>query len=86
MRVTYLEGESRFLAEADELSIQGSTLTVMLRSGKVLRRSFPSQDVLEQFFDEVILTSGDKPIRLENTNFAPGLGAILDAWDSMYDD
>ena len=57
-----------------------------LRNGKVIQRSFPSEEVLTQFFHEVILTSGANPIHLENTNVDPRLGALLDDWDSMYED
>lgn len=86
MRIVYREGESLLLAEVDEIGIQGSTLTAALRTGKTIQRPFLSEDVLEQFFNEVILTAGDNPIHLENTNFDPRLGELLDAWDSMYDD
>lgn len=86
MRIVYREGESLLLAEADEIGIQGSTLTAKLRSGKTIQRPFLSEQVLSEFFDEVILNSGDRPIHLENTNFDPRLGELLDAWDSMYED
>ena len=85
MRVIYREGEALFLAEADALAIQGNTLMIWLRTGKVLQRSFPTEDVLTQFFHEVILPAGDNPIHLENTNIDPRLGQLLDDWDSMYD-
>ena len=86
MRVIYREGEALFLAEADELAVQGNSLTVWLRSGKLLQRSFPTEDILEQFFQEVILPAGEAPIHLENTNVDPRLGELLDAWDAMYDE
>jgi hypothetical protein len=86
MRIIYREGEATILAEVDEISIQGSTLMAHLRSGKVIQRPFLSEQVLNEFFEEVILPAGDNPIHLENTNFDPRLGELLDAWDSMYDD
>lgn len=85
MKVVYREGEALFLAEADELAMQGNTLMVWLHTGKVLQRSFPTEDILTQFFHEVILPAGDAPIHLENTNIDPRLGQLLDDWDSMYD-
>ena len=86
MRVTYREGESRILAEADELSAHGNVLTIHLTSGKVLYRNFPTEELLDRFFEEVILAPGDKPIRLENTNFSMTLGQMLDELDELYDD
>ena len=85
MRVVYREGEAIFLAEADEVAMQGDTILVQLRSGKVIRRNFPSQEVLEQFFHQVVLTAGNDPIHLENTNMDNRLAQILDDWDSMYE-
>ena len=85
MRVVYREGEALFLAEADELAIQGNALMVWLRNGKVLQRNFPSEEVLTQFFHDVILPAGDNPIHLENTNIDTRLGQLLDDWDSLYE-
>lgn len=86
MKVVYLEGESTILAEAEEIAKQGNTLFVRFPSGKVIQRGFPSPELLDDFFEEVILTAGDKPIRLENTNFAPQLGQLMEDWDSLYED
>lgn len=85
MRVVYREGEALFVAECHEIGIQGQNLFAVLATGKTLQRSFPTQDILEQFFHEVILTAGDKPIHLENTNVDPRLGQLLDDWDAMYE-
>jgi hypothetical protein len=85
MRITYREGESLILAQVDQLAVTGSVLTAHLCSGQSLNFPFPSAEVLEEFFREVILTCGDKPISLECTNYAPQLGELLDAWDAMYD-
>jgi len=85
MRIIYREGESLILAEADEIAAKGSTLTVLLRSGKTLAFPFVSQEVLEEFFRTVILPAGDTPVQLENTSFDPRLGALLDDWDSLYE-
>lgn len=85
MRITYREGEALILAEADEIAAKGSSLSVLLRSGKTLMFPFPSEEILEDFFRTVILPAGDTPIELENTNFDPRLGELLDAWDSMYE-
>ena len=85
MRVVYREGEALFLAEADEIAVQGNAIMVWLRNGKVIQRNFPDQQVLEQFFHEVVLTAGDTPIHLENTNMDSRLAQILDDWDSMYE-
>lgn len=86
MKVVYLEGESTILAEAEEIAKQGNLLSVRFTSGKVIQRSFPSPELLDDFFEEVVLAAGEKPIRLEHTNFAPQLGQIMDDWDSMYED
>ncbi len=85
MRISYQEGEAHILAEADEIVANGATLTVLLRSGKRLTFPFPSQEVLEDFYTDVVLSSGDKPIRLERTNFDPRLGTLLEEWDALYD-
>lgn len=85
MRVVYREGEALCLAEADSLAIQGTSITVRLRDGRVLQRNFPTEEILNQFFHEVILPAGDTPIHLENTNIDTRLGALLDDWDSMYE-
>ena len=50
---------------------KGSTLSVLLRDGRTLNFPFQSEDVLTEFFDEVIVPAGDKPIRLQFTAFAP---------------
>ncbi|MBR1781749.1 MAG: hypothetical protein IJ751_10150 [Oscillospiraceae bacterium] len=86
MRVTYLEGESRYLAEADELCAHGATLAVHLTSGKTILRNFPSEELLTAFFEEVLAAPGDRPILLENTNLSMTLGAMLDELDELYDD
>lgn len=86
MKVVYLEGESTILAEAEEIVKQGNLLSVRFTSGKVIQRGFPSPELLDDFFEEVVLAAGEKPIRLEHTNFAPQLGQIMDDWDSMYED
>ncbi len=86
MKITYREGEAMILAEADSFCAMGSMLTVQLRSGKSVNFPFPSQEVLEQFFEEVLLNASDRPIRLEQTNFDPRLGELLSAWDDMYED
>lgn len=85
MRITYRQGESLVLAEADQLIAKGSTLTALLRSGETLNFPFPSSDILEDFFRTVILPAGDKPIQLEFTDFDPRLGELLDDWDAMYE-
>ncbi len=86
MRITYREGEALILAEVASLSAQGNVLTAQLYSGKTVRFPFTSKEVLEQFFREVVLTAGDKPIMLEQTNFDLRLGALLSDWDAMYED
>lgn len=85
MRITYRQGESLVLAEADQLIAKGSTLTALLRSGETLSFPFPSSDILEDFFRSVILNAGDKPVQLEFTDFDPRLGELLDDWDAMYE-
>lgn len=85
MRITYRQGESLVLAEADQLIAKGSTLTALLRSGEALNFPFPSSDILEDFFRSVILNAGDKPVQLEFTDFDPRLGELLDDWDAMYE-
>ena len=85
MRVVYREGEALFLAEANSLAIQGSSLMVWLRGGKVIQRNFPCAETLNQFCQTVILPAGDNPIHLENTNVDTRLGQLLDDWDSMYE-
>ena len=85
MRITYRQGETLVLAEADLLSAKGSTLTAVLRNGQTLNFPFPSPDILEDFFRSVILSAGDKPIQLEFTDFDHRLGALLDDWDAMYE-
>ena len=85
MRVVYREGEALFLAECDEIGVQGANLFVTLRSGKCLQRAFPSEETLTQFFQEVILPAGDDPIHLENTNIDLRLSSLLDDWDAMYE-
>lgn len=85
MRITYRQGESLVLAEADQLIAKGSTLTALLRSGETLNFPFPSPDILEDFFRSVILNAGDKPVQLEFTDFDPRLGELLDDWDAMYE-
>ena len=85
MKVVYREGESLFLAQCHEIGIQGNTLFAVLATGKVLQRTFPTEDILTQFFHEVVLTAGEHPIHLENTNIDPRLGQLLDDWDAMYE-
>ena len=86
MRIVYQENERVALAEADEISRKGSTLSVLLRSGKTLNFPFQSEEVLAEFFDEVILPAGDKPIRLQFTGFDPRLSQMFNEWDALFED
>ena len=85
MRITYRDGESLILAEADRLIAKGATLTAVLRDGQTLKFPFRSPEVLEDFFRTVILPAGEKPVQLEFTDFDPRLGELLDGWDALYE-
>ncbi len=85
MKIVYREGETLFVAQCLEIGIQGNNLFATLATGKVLQRSFPSPEILSDFFQQVVLTAGDNPIHLENTNIDPRLSQIMDDWDSMYE-
>lgn len=86
MRIVYQENERVALAEADEISRKGSTLAVLLRSGRTMNFPFPGEEVLEEFFHDVVLPAGDAPIDLRFTQFDPRLGQMLNEWDAMFDD
>ena len=85
MRITYRDGEALILAEADQLIAKGATLTAVLRDGTALNFPFASQEVLEEFFRNVILPAGETPVQLEFTGFDPRLGELLDDWDALYE-
>ena len=76
MRIVYQENERVAIAEADEISRKGSTLSVLLRDGRTLT----------EFFDEVIVPAGDKPIRLQFTAFDPRMSQMFNEWDALFED
>ena len=86
MRIVYQENERVAIAEADEISRKGSTLSVLLRDGRTLNFPFQSEDVLTECFDEVIVPAGDKPIRLQFTAFDPRMSQMFNEWDALFED
>lgn len=93
MRISYYEGKNLSLAEVNKITCSGALLICQLKSPdsegrpEVVIRPLPNEEVCEQFFREVICTSGsDAVINLENTNFDTRLGAMFDELDALYED